>query len=782
MTDYLADFLDFMTKNGLSPASSLDILCDDRPHYFQVSGDKPSEKRGSYCLRVEDDFACGWLYSHRYGETYNYTSKSAKAPTPEQKAAFKAKSEAAKQRREQEQAVAWDRAAVEAKILWNSATPVTEHPYLAKKQIQSHGVRIHNDKLLIPLYADNKLWSLQTIDSEGNKLYAWYNDDGELISGRKKGCYLPLTTKDEDKSTIVICEGFSTAASIREATDLPVVCAFDSGNLKPVALSMREKYPDSKFVIAADNDRFTKDQKGKLLNVGILKAQEAAGIIGAGCIWPEFPETDISSSDFNDIAVLYEKEYLQNRIVQAIPKIAPILEPDDNGGDGAGSLDSSVQAIPTTPLKPRDINEDNWGEFLIVGDKGVKNSSLQNMILFLRFHKNFKGVFAYNEFHHNIVMVKCPMWGDPAHFEVDRISDIIVSQTTAELEKLGQAPDINRTYKAIQVAAQYNKFHPAREYFNNLKWDGKPRLKTWLKVYLGCESESDKYLEFVGRKWLTAGVTRIFHPGKKFDHVLVIEGEQGAYKSTSLKKLATFGADKPIEYFTDSVTIADIQNKDTIMKIQGSIIVELSELSGFSKKDDEEIKRWITLEHDNIRLPYGRETSMFKRQFILAATTNKYDYLKDPTGNRRYWPVRAGTKINIEGIERDKEQLWAEAVSEYKSGLYLGATYEEEAWANEERHKRLAQDAWTELVLEKAHDKLNNKFKVADLMADMGMALRDKDDRSMRRISSILQIHGYENRSKWNSETHKAERFWVRKDVAVQKEMNYDNDEEVPFS
>ena len=363
MTDYIAEFLDFMAVNGCSPANSLEIIADDKPHYFQIADDKPSQKRGSYCLKVEDNIAVGWLRSHKFGETYNYVSKSAKKLSAPDRAAFLERQKEAKLKREQQESQEWETAANSAKSIWNIAIPAIEHPYLSRKQIQAHGTRIHNGNLLVPLYADNKLWSLQTIDAEGNKLYAWYDEAGELISGRKKGCFFPMATRDEDKSVILLAEGFSTSASIREATNLPVICCLDSGNLRPVAEAFRLKYPESKFVLCSDNDRFGKDRKGRPYNIGIIKAQEAAGIIGAGCIWPEFPEDDITSSDFNDAAVLYGADYVTQRIISAILKIVPaISEPDNNGGEAVSIPDMSVQSLPTT-FYENEYEEEQRGDF-----------------------------------------------------------------------------------------------------------------------------------------------------------------------------------------------------------------------------------------------------------------------------------------------------------------------------------------------------------------------------------------------------------------------------------
>lgn len=355
MADYLAEFLDFMSKKDCSPANSLEIIADDKPHYFQLATDKPSQKRGSYCFKVDDNIAIGWVYNFRLGEVYKYFGKPDKALTAEEKAAFKARMDAAKAERDKKEVEGWEAAAAQAKIKWAAGEPVTEHSYLTKKQIQAHGVKVSDGNLLIPMYADGKLWSIQTIDVEGNKLFA--------EGAKKKGCFYPLTTAAEDKSIILIGEGFATCASIREATGLPVVCAFDAGNLRPVAEAMRAKYPQSKFVICADHDTETVIN-GKKRNIGKEKALEAAGIIRAGCIWPEFP--DDACGDFNDAAIHLGKDYIKNRIIAAIPRITPAEDPDNNGGGVADSPESSLQSASTT-LEEQEDSGDFGLRFKILG-------------------------------------------------------------------------------------------------------------------------------------------------------------------------------------------------------------------------------------------------------------------------------------------------------------------------------------------------------------------------------------------------------------------------------
>jgi predicted P-loop ATPase len=321
--------------------------------------------------------------------------------------------------------------------------------------------------------------------------------------------------------------------------------------------------------------------------------------------------------------------------------------------------------------------------------------------------------------------------------------------------------------KAIEAVAQENQIHPARDFFDSLEWDGTERLKKWLTYYLGCEDEDQKYLEFIGKKWLTAAVKRVYEPGCKFDHILVLEGKQGKGKSTALEKLATFGTEKKVAYFTDAVSIKDIGDKDTIMKVQGSIICELAELEGFSKKDDDEIKRWITMKHDDCRLPYARTVRRFPRQFVLAATTNSYEYLKDPSGNRRYWPCNVKS-IDIKSIEQDRVQLWAEAVHLYKQGLYIGPEQHEMLLAEKEQHKRIYQDVWTDDVIDAVG--MMKSFKISTIMEQMGLIKKERDGRAQRRISTILRHNGFDNKAVYNPRTKKTERLWRKDEPEVIEE------------
>jgi putative DNA primase/helicase len=765
--DFIAEFIDAMRAAGCAPQRTADIVADDRKHRYAVEGDRNGKKNGVFQLKIENEFAVGWFLNFKQGETHKWHSKSNKRLTPEEKAELKKKYDAERRKRDAEIKEQNEKAAKIAVRRWNTCAKQGSTPYLERKQVKLYTARIFGDNVYIPIYDGQQIVNLQRIAPDGTKRF--------ITGGKKAGCYTALATSKDDKSTLVICEGFATGASVREATGYPVIVAFDAGNLKPVAEAIRKKYPDARIIIAADNDQFTQI-KGQPFNVGIEKGKIAAGTVGGFIIWPDFPQNDEQKrTDFNDLHCSEGLEAVKIRMgnvgekvaspsVSDNPQSASFHHSDQDADIPHPSLEDYGNYVPEHLYEQelqgiRDLQaEENWRDLLLMDKNGkVKGSSLRNMILMLQFNPSFRGMFIYDAFSHSILINRCPAWVRHGDFEVQEIDDVIVTRTASELEMFGIAPNTANVVKAIEAVAMENQVHPARDYFDSLEWDGQERLNKWLTYYLGCEDEASDYLAFIGKKWLTAAVRRIYEPGCKFDHILVLEGKQGKGKSTALEALATFGDDAPVSYFTDSVSIRDIGDKDTIMKVQGSIICELAELEGFSKKDDDEIKRWITMKHDDCRLPYARTVRRFPRQFVLAATTNSYEYLKDATGNRRYWPCTV-KKIDLDSIKRDRVQLWAEAVHWYKQGLYIGPTPQEMRMAEAEQAKRIYHDVWTDDVLEAIG--LRASFRINDIMSEMGLAKKERDGRAQRRISTILRHHGYDNRAEYNPHTRKTERLW----------------------
>lgn len=224
--------------------------------------------------------------------------------------------------------------------------------------------------------------------------------------------------------------------------------------------------------------------------------------------------------------------------------------------------------------------------------------------------------------------------------------------------------------------------HPVRAYLNGLSWDGKSRVDDWLHWY--CGADDTRYHRLVGSKTLIAAVRRVRVPGCKFDHTLTLEGPQGARKSSVWRTLAGD------EYFTDGVLVG-AGPKEMMEHTGGKWIAEMAELTGLSRRDVNEVKQSLSKQSDKARLAYGHYATEVPRQFILCGTTNNAQYLKDKTGNRRFWCVAVG-RIDIEALKRDRDQLWAEAAHREAQGERIHLEADEHSLAVAEQAKREEDD------------------------------------------------------------------------------------------
>lgn len=237
---------------------------------------------------------------------------------------------------------------------------------------------------------------------------------------------------------------------------------------------------------------------------------------------------------------------------------------------------------------------------------------------------------------------------------------------------------------ANDLAASQLRFHPVRDYLESLQWDGVPRLDTLLVDYLGARDT--ELTRLMTRKHLAAAVARVMRPGVKYDYVLTLIGPEGIGKSTLIRILAG-------EWFDDSLT--SIEGKDGMEQVRGKWLIEFGELTNYKRSTSEAYKAFISKQSDSYRPAYGRKTETYPRQCVFFATTNEAAFLKGDTGNRRFWPVHCDADLHAKDVWTDlvgeRDQIWAEAMSVYRSGetLYLPPVLERQA--------RLAQNACNEL-------------------------------------------------------------------------------------
>ena len=376
--------------------------------------------------------------------------------------------------------------------------------------------------------------------------------------------------------------------------------------------------------------------------------------------------------------------------------------------------------------------DDDWRDNILMnadGDPRAKAS--YNYMLFLRHHETFANIFRFNEFSLGITMVRCPPWEDPKGYTPRDVTDEDITFCQGWLERMGLSPTYDATRKAILATASKHKFHPARDYFETLegKWDGVKRLDTWLVDYVGAKPT--KFAMLAGRKWMVAAVRRCYHPGVKFDSMLILEGPQGEGKSTLLAELARFGGET---YFTDD--FPEI-SRDTLMNCMGTLIVEIAEMDGFSRADVTKIKSFITRQEDRIRLPYAATILKAKRQFVMAGTINPHNgYLRDPTGGRRFWPVWCDG-VDVPGIIAAREQLWAEAVQLHLDGERIYMKDDEVALAQAQQSDRYQEDVWADII--DSYISSFTEVAVIDILKFMEIPAERMDLLKEKRVSAHLE-------------------------------------------
>lgn len=315
-------------------------------------------------------------------------------------------------------------------------------------------------------------------------------------------------------------------------------------------------------------------------------------------------------------------------------------------------------------------------------DKGLIVPELANLVLILRNDPGWTGVIAYDEFAGRIVKRKRPPFepsetGEWADID-DRRLALWLSVNYGMLRVKREAIE-----DAVLMTGDQNRFHEVREYIEALKWDGRERLNHWLHAYIGADDTP--YVQSVAVKWMIGAVARVMRaPAEtKMDNVLILEGPQDQGKSTALKIL--FGV-----WFTDAAF--EIGSTDGNQIIRGMWGVELAEMDGFNRADASRSKAFFSRSADRYRSPYGRKPINVVRQCVFAGSVNHATYLKDDTGNRRYWPVTAGY-IALDELREDRDQLWAEALMLYRAGVQWWVSAGEKEMFSDQQEQRYVGDA-----------------------------------------------------------------------------------------
>lgn len=280
--------------------------------------------------------------------------------------------------------------------------------------------------------------------------------------------------------------------------------------------------------------------------------------------------------------------------------------------------------------------------------------------------------------------------------------------------------------------ARHWEYHVVRDWLRGLKWDGAIRGLTWLTDYFGVEGGG--YASEVGRAWLVSAVARVMKPGCQTDHVLVLEGPQGAGKSTVMQAL--FGS----EWYLGA--LPDIRNKDALLALRGKWGIEIGELDAIRGASASKVKDFLTQRVDEYRSPYGRLPVVYPRQCVFVGTTNEERWMTDATGGRRFWPVRV-RKIDRDGVAAAREQLWAEAVARYDSGEKWWPSPETESMFAIEQEERYDVDAWEDAVARFVEHRQDRVSAEDVLTLGVGVPLKDITRSDQTRVGTIMTRLGW---------------------------------------
>lgn len=371
--------------------------------------------------------------------------------------------------------------------------------------------------------------------------------------------------------------------------------------------------------------------------------------------------------------------------------------------------------------------ENGWPD---TGPKGVPRPTMRNAVAAIR-RLGFS--CSYDLFRHRKMLS-----GNLLDEHQGELSDDSCMRLRGMImEYFGFDPRSDHVRDAVNLLCLENAFHPIRQMLEGLVWDGVPRIDRWMITYLGVD---DTPLNLaVSRIMLIAAVRRIRQPGVKFDQIIVLEGPQGSGKSTAVSILAGPGNHSDQEILT-------LDAKAQIELLEGVWFYELGEVEGLNKAEVNKIKAFASRTVDRSRMAYARFAVARPRQAIFIGTTNEDKYLRDQTGNRRFWPVRTGA-IDLVALRRDRDQLLAEAAYHERQGEAISLPEELWAAAGVEQAARLEDDPWLErlsAVQGKAHGEVVRVMSQDLLESILGIPIERQTQGHTKRLAILMRKLGWE--------------------------------------
>jgi predicted P-loop ATPase len=336
-------------------------------------------------------------------------------------------------------------------------------------------------------------------------------------------------------------------------------------------------------------------------------------------------------------------------------------------------------------LSRSQYEEPEWFDDCVLGLNGQPLAILENALVALR--AEMPKLFAYDE------MLCAPFLmyplDDAPDFVARPVTDVDVGIVQARLQRLGlKHLSKDTTHQAVDIIASERRFNPVCDYLDGLTWDGVARIPSVFSVYFGADAT--EYTAAIATMFFVAMVARIYEPGCKADYMLVLEGQQGTLKSAAC---AVIGG----PWFSDNLPDVSV-GKDVSQHIRGKWLIEVAEMHAMGRAETTLLKSFISRTHERYRPSYGRREVIEQRTCVFIGTTNKKTYLRDETGGRRFWPIVTGA-IDVEALIRDRNQLFAEAVSRFRLGEHWWPDRDFECeHIIPQQQERYEADVWEEAI------------------------------------------------------------------------------------
>ena len=709
------DLMTAMREQGIETSDPLKL--NGTLERFHVHGDRMGSTSGWAKIHLDSrpagTFGCFKRYGdHKFSWKAKHNNKLMTAAELQAQCA-----DWARRKAEQDAATAkrHSDAAERAQALWNAAQPAPDnHPYLVRKGVKAHGLRmgvwemINKDTgevwpltqkaLYVPLCDKTRaVHSLQGIfpskilgKGDGAR------DKDYLKDGAKRGLFHAIGKPQQfdGRPVFIICEGYATGATIHEETDHLVLVAFDTSNLLAVGEAIRKSKPDAIIIFAADNDQWTVTQY--VTNPGLHYARDAAKEVGGLVALPPFAHSDGTQNeegkwsgptDFNDlraykgvgaVRALFEAVLTANQVIQDKPEL--ITQSTEAKMDNASpSLQEDMPDNSHWPVPASTADEDDGapavGAISINGMSVMQAHDFPDLSAKLRPLNTIPNLAALmNHFNitarYNMIKKETELSIPGLLGTADNAQNVGLAHLNSLAAHCG-LPRENLT-EYVKAVADANAYNPVVEWIDSKQWDGMSRIQA-LADTLDCTNPEFRTL--LVRRWLISCCASLVYRGFWTKGVLTLHGAQDLGKTSWFRRLVPAN----LGVFREGVSL-DSTNKDSVMTAVSHWIVELGELESTLRRDMESLKAFISQKTDRLRRPYDRVDSEYPRRTVFCASVNSEKFLKDDTGNGRFWV------ITVEAVKHDHDidmqQLWAEVMSLYRSGEQWHLTDSEKAQLN----------------------------------------------------------------------------------------------------